>query len=138
MSDHLPRGGKMTTKHKIALLLLRFTLGAVFLIFGVGKFQNDIWAQTIRNMDLFQRLPWSLDLTVFLIGITETITGAGLIFGIFTRFFAAIAAVQLLGILILLKFEETRDIGLRGAAIYLALVGDDTWGLGHILKRKAV
>ena len=117
---------------------MRLSLGVVFLIFGIGKFQNDIWAHTIRNMEFFQRLPWSLDLTVRLIGITETMTGIGLIAGFFTRFFAALAAIQLMAILILLKFEETRDIGLLGAAIYLSLAGSDTWGLGNLCKRKVV
>jgi uncharacterized membrane protein YphA (DoxX/SURF4 family) len=128
----------MTRSHKIAVLLLRVSLGTVFLIFGIGKFQNDIWAQTIRNMDIFRGLPWSLDLTVLMIGVVETITGAGLIAGIFTRFFAALAAAQLTGIIILLKFEETRDIGLLGAALYLAMAGMETWGLGNIWKRKVV
>jgi uncharacterized membrane protein YphA (DoxX/SURF4 family) len=128
----------MTRAYKIALLILRISLGVVFLIFGIGKFQNDIWAQTIRNMEFFHGLPWSLDVTVLMIGVVETITGAALIAGIFTRLFAAVAAAQLMGILILLKFEETRDIGLLGAAIFLAIVTDETWGVGKIWKRKVV
>ncbi len=77
----------------------------------------------------------SLDLTVLMIGITETLTGPGLMLGVFTRFFAALAAVQLFSILLLLQFEETRDIGLFGAAVYMALAGNDVWGIGQLWKK---
>ncbi len=120
-------------KNKIAFLILRLTLGIVFLIFGIGKFANDGWAQTIRSMDFFLKLPWDVDLSVFLIGIMEVSTGIALITGLFTRFFALLAALQLCMILILLKFEEIRDIGLLGAAIFTAIVSDDFFSLGKIL-----
>jgi uncharacterized membrane protein YphA (DoxX/SURF4 family) len=109
-------------RNKIAYTILRITLAAVFLIFGIGKFRNDIWAQTIRQMGFFRALPWDTGISVFFIGLIETITGLALLAGIFTRFFAAVAAAQLAGILVLLNFQETRDIGLLGAAIYLSLV----------------
>ena len=120
-------------KNKIAFLILRLTLGIVFLIFGIGKFANDGWAQTIRSMDFFLKLPWDVDLSVFLIGIMEVSTGIALITGLFTRFFALLAALQLCMILILLKFEEIRDIGLLGVAIFTAIVSDDFFSLGKIL-----
>jgi len=123
-------------KIKIGLLLLRVSLGVVFLIFGIGKFQNDIWAQTIRNMTVFESLPWSVDLTVILIGIVEVITAAALILGVFTRWFAALAALQLAAILVLLKFQQIRDIGLFGAALYLTLGGSDWCGAGHFLRKR--
>jgi uncharacterized membrane protein YphA (DoxX/SURF4 family) len=107
----------------------------VFLIFGIGKFRNDIWAQTIRGMDIFQALPWDPNLSVAAIGVLEVAVAVGLILGLFTRVCAALAAVQLLGILILLEFQQVRDIGLLAAAVQLALTGDDAPGLGRILRR---
>lgn len=122
-------------KEKLPYLILRVSLGAVFLIFGIGKFQNDIWGQTIKSMDFFIKLPWSLELSVLLIGIAEAITGFALITGLFTRFFAGLAATQLIAILFLLKFQEMRDIGLLGAAVYMLLTKDNSWNITAIFKK---
>ena len=91
-------------KDKIAFTILRVGLGVVFLIFGIGKFQDDIWAQTIRSMEVFQGLPWDVGITVFLVGVSEVVAGTFLILGVFTRIFSAIASLQLLVILFLLQF----------------------------------
>ncbi len=119
-------------KNKLAFLAMRVALGIVFLIFGIGKFKNDLWAETIRSMDFFLRLPWDVNISVTLIGITEIFTGAALMAGLFTRFFAAVAAVQLMGILILLKFQETRDIGLLGMAIYMVIADNSAFAIGRL------
>ncbi|MFW5915736.1 MAG: DoxX family membrane protein [Planctomycetota bacterium] len=111
-------------------------MGVVFLIFAIGKFQNDIWAQTMRNMTFFQSLPWNPDISVIVVGILEVVVAAGLICGLFTRLFSAAAALQLLAILILLKFQPIRDIGLLGMAIYMAFAGHDFAGLGQLLRRN--
>lgn len=112
-------------KDKIAFTILRMGLGVVFLLFGIGKFRNDVWAQTIRHMDFFAKLPWQPNISLALIGILEIMTGLCLIIGLFTRIFALLAALQLAGILILLNFQETRDIGLLAAAIFLMLAKND-------------
>ncbi len=122
-------------KNQIAFTILRVSLGAVFLLFGIGKFQDDVWAQTIRNMDVFQSLPWNIDLTVLMIGTSEVVVGTALILGIFTRMFAAAAALQLTSILFLLQFQETRDFGLLGAAVYMALVKQESFGLPRLWQR---
>ena len=82
------------------------------------------------------KLPWDVNISVILIGTMETITGLALIAGLFTRFFAGLAALQLISILILLKFEETRDIGLLGAAIYMMIDKNDSFSLDGLLKNK--
>lgn len=123
-------------KDKAGRLALRISLGTVFLIFGIGKFQNDIWAQTIRNMAVIESLPWSTDATVIIVGVVEVVTAGALILGVFTRWFAALAALQLATILVLLKFQQIRDIGLLGAAVCLALTGNDWGGLGQFMQRK--
>lgn len=115
---------------------MRVSLGTVFLIFGIGKFKNDIWAETIRAMDFFLKLPWSVNTSVKLIGVIEILAGAALIVGLFTRFFAAIAAIQLIGILILLKFGEIRDIGLLGTAMYMTIAKDDSFGIDWLWRKS--
>ncbi len=122
-------------KNKIAFFVLRVSLGIVFLAFGIGKFQGDVWAQTIKGMEIFQHLPWSVDITVLMIAISEVITGTFLILGVFTRLISAIAAGQLFTILFLLQFQETRDIGLLGMAVYMALVKDESFGVMWIFHR---
>lgn len=126
----------MNMKNKLAFLIIRVSLGIVFLIFGIGKFKNDIWAETIKAMYFFLKLPWDVNISVIVIGVIEALTGIALIIGLFTCFFAALAAAQLLGILILLKFEETRDIGLLGMAIYMAIVNNDSFGIDWLWKRR--
>ncbi len=115
---------------------MRISLGAVFLIFGIGKFSNDIWAETIRTSGFFINLPWNIDISVMLIGIIETLTGIALIIGLLTRLFAVVSAVQLIGILILLKFAETRDIGLLGMAAYIAIIDNDSFGIDWFWKNR--
>lgn len=123
-------------RRKTGFLVLRMSLGAVFLIFGIGKFNNDIWAQTIKTMDFFLKLPWNVNLSVFLIGVAESLTGIALLTGLFTRFFAALAGLQLSAILILLNFGEVRDIGLLGAAVYIAVTNEDSFSLDGLWENR--
>lgn len=39
----------MNMKNKLAFLIIRVSLGIVFLIFGIGKFKNDIWAEAGKD-----------------------------------------------------------------------------------------
>jgi cytochrome c oxidase subunit 2 len=125
----------MNTFPKAAFFIMRISVGIVFLMFGVGKLSNDIWAQTIRAMDIFQHLPWDVNCTVVMIGISEIVTGTCLVIGLYARFFAAVAALQLAMILVLVKLQETRDIGLWGAAVYMALAGQGSWGMDEYLRK---
>ncbi len=123
-------------KNKLAFLALRVALGLVFLIFGIGKFRNDIWVETIKAMDFFIKLPWDVNISIALIGIIEILTGLALIIGLFTRLFAALAVVQLIGILILLRFEEVRDIGLLGMAIYMTIIRNDAFTVDWLWRKN--
>lgn len=123
-------------KPKIGLLILRLGMGGVFLVFGIGKFQDDIWAQTIKSMSFFNQLPWSTGLSVIAIGSLEIITAVLLILGLFTRLAAWLAVAQISGILWLLNFQETRDFGLLAAALYLGLCSNRAWGVDWLLYRK--
>ena len=125
-------------KRNIGFLLMRLGLGIVFLIFGFGKFQGDVWAQTMQNMGVVETMPWEPNISVMLVGIIEIVTAAGLILGLFIRFFGGAAAVELLIILILLRFQPVRDIGLLGASVYIMVDGTPFGGLDQIRKRKGV
>ncbi len=118
------------------MLVLRLSLGVVFLIFGVGKFHHDYWARTIESMELFQRLPWNPQLSVKLIGGLEVATGVALILGLGTRLMSGLAALQLLAILILLQFQEIRDMALLAQAIYLMVQKEAGVGIDWIWQQK--
>lgn len=112
-------------------LILRCGLGLVFLIFGAGKFRGDEWADTMRSMEFFSYLPWSVDASIVAVGAIEVLTGIALIAGRYTRFFAGLAAAQLSAILILLYcygIREVRDIGLLAMAWALFLDGQKSPG----------
>ncbi|MFH1458070.1 MAG: TolC family protein [Candidatus Omnitrophota bacterium] len=119
----------------IALLVLRVSLGVVFLIFGIGKFQHDYWARTIESMEVFQRLAFSPQLSVKFIGGLEVATGLALILGLWTRLASGLAALQLLAILILLEFQEIRDIALLGQALFLMANKQAVFGIDGLRKR---
>ncbi len=127
---------KERLKNNSAFFIMRVSLGVIFLAFGIGKFQNDIWAETIKGMGFFQNLPWNVNLSVVLIGTMEVLTGVAFIIGLFTRFFAALAAVQLAGILILLKFQEIRDIGLLAMAVYMAIVDNPVFAIDRLWRKN--
>ena len=122
--------------NKTAFLIMRVSVGIVFLLFGIGKLRSDVWAETIKTMDFFVKLPWDVHLSILIIGISEILTGLALIIGLFTRFFALLASVQLLMILVLLRFEEIRDIGLLGAVIYMAIVKNNAFGIDCFLTKQ--
>jgi uncharacterized membrane protein YphA (DoxX/SURF4 family) len=122
-------------KEKLGSTLLRIGLGTVFLLFGIGKFQNDYWARTMASMPFFEKLPWSTDISVLIAGCMEVLTGGCLVLGLWTRVFASLAAAQLVTILVLVQFQETRDIGLLGAALFMALAPDRSFGLLYFFNR---
>ncbi|MBP7216892.1 MAG: DoxX family protein [Candidatus Omnitrophica bacterium] len=120
---------------RIALTILQVSLGVVFFVFGIGKFQNDYWARTMASMDIFQRLPWSPAVSVIIAGIMEVATGLALMVGFRRRLFAFMAAIQLLIILFLLSFQEIRDVGLFGSALFLACSKEPAFGFDYVWKR---
>lgn len=120
---------------KSLLLILRVSLGIVFLRFGLCKLQHDYWARTIMMMDIFKLLPWDVSVTVQIIGLVEVITGIALISGFFTRLFAGIAGLMLMGILVLLNFSEIRDIALFTQALFLVMTKDEAYGICSLFKK---
>jgi len=131
----------MGIKNKIAFFVLRFGIGLVFLIFGIGKLQNDYWARTMATMSFFKGLPWPVGVSVNAVGVIEIAVGVGLMAGVLRRACAVVAACMLTGILVLFEFQEIRDIGLLAAAVYMSLVHDDSWGIDWFFcnkKRKTI
>lgn len=125
-------------KDKIPLVVLRVSVGLAFLVFGIGKFQNDYLARTIQTMGLFQALPWDVRFSTNLIGLMEVFTGLLLMLGWFSRLAAGLAVAQLTVILFLFGFSEVRDFGLLGAAVCLFLANDKTYSLDWFLAKRRI
>ena len=123
----------------LSFLVLRIGLGVVFLVFGIGKFRGDEWADTMRSMAFFAHLPWKVDTSVFLAGIAEVATGLALIFGLFIRFFSLLASLELATILVLLYFQgihEVRDIGLLAGSLSFFLCPGDFFSLDALRHKR--
>jgi uncharacterized membrane protein YphA (DoxX/SURF4 family) len=117
---------------------LRAGVGAVFLLFGIGKFLGDGWADTMRSMEFFKTLPWSVDVSISISGFLEIATGAGLVLGAWTSFWALAAAAQLIAILWLLAglgIHEWRDIGLLAACLALFFRQEDFFSFDSLRRR---
>ena len=123
----------LLNKYFLSSFILRLGLGVVFLFFGVGKFLGDVWAQTIPNFSLIQMLPLSAHTIVIIIGSSEVIIGGLLIVGLFTRWVALAASVELIIILLLLNFSEIRDIGLLAGFLSLVFTGSSFLSLDALL-----
>jgi uncharacterized membrane protein YphA (DoxX/SURF4 family) len=113
-------------KSNLGLLLLRIGLGGVFLWFGIDKFFHpDIWQHYIP-----QWFPMLVPVSAFilLLGIVETLIGAFVLFGLFTRVSAVIAALMLIPIIISLGYNE---IGVRDFGLFLLALGVSALGAGE-------
>ena len=109
----------------LSRIVLRTTLGAVFLWFGVDKFVNPAyWIMWTPQTVEFIVQDFLLDFIVGL-GVFEVFVAAVLFSGKFTRIVGAVAAVFLATVILTSDVTTVvRDIGLFGAATALAL-GDE-------------
>jgi uncharacterized membrane protein YphA (DoxX/SURF4 family) len=108
-------------------LLLRLSLAAVFLWFGIGKcMQSQYWVDAWLP-ERMQGFALSIGMSsvnlVILIGILEVCIAASLVTGFFQRWFAAAGAIFLIVVMSVHGINEVlvRDIGLIGALAALAV-----------------
>ncbi len=112
-------------KNALGLLLLRIGLASVFLWFGIDKFFNSsAWQNFIP--DWFPML-MPAEAFILLLGVVETIVGVLVLFGLFTRFAAGLAALMLIPIIISLGYNE---IGVRDFGLFLLALGLSALGAG--------
>jgi uncharacterized membrane protein YphA (DoxX/SURF4 family) len=116
-------------KRAAGLLLLRIGLGGVFLWFGIDKFfHGSAWQHYIPGW-----FPMLIPAPtfIFLLGVVETIVGAFVLFGLFTRIAAVVAALMLIPIIISLGYNEigVRDFGLLFLALGVSVLGSGDYSL---------
>jgi len=116
---------------RIALLLLRLGLAALFLFFGILAILDPageaIWlAPWVAALPLVGTPAFLL-----IFGVLEFLIGLALALGICLRYTSLVAAAMLLGIVINLGWSQIamRDLALMAAALVLATSEDNAWQL---------
>lgn len=115
----------------ISLLLLRISLGALFLYFGLLAVTDPegqlSWMSTWVNSLPVIGTP----VFIFVFGIVQIIIALCLILGIYVRYAALAAGAALIGIIINLGFNDVayRDVVILTAALVLATQLRFRWAL---------
>ena len=112
-------------KEDLGLLALRLGIAGVFVWFGISKFIAPFsWVKWMPSWFL-NSLPITQNAFIYIMGGFEVIVGIFILMGYFTKIAAALAALQLLGIIVSIGVNEitTRDLGLLFLAIGIGLLG---------------
>ncbi|MDR6999858.1 DoxX family protein [Neobacillus niacini] len=132
----------MLVKNEIGALILRVTLGALFLIHGIVKFQGGIenivgWFDSIG-------LPGFM---AYGVALLEIIGGVALIIGLATRLVSALFALLMIGATLKVKLSVgllgngemagyELDLAFLAIAIYLAINGSSVLSVSHLIFHK--
>ena len=126
---------------KYTSLLLRLGISVVFLLFGIDKFIRPLfWAAFVPKF-LNDIIPFSLTNFIYLMGLIETILGALIFIGLFTRIASILSAIHLFFIIISLAIPLgyndiiVRDIGLFFMALALSLFRIYPFSFDNIKKK---
>ena len=118
------------TNTKLGLLVLRVTLGSVFMVHGIQKLSNMEGTIGFFGMIGFSAF-WA-----WVVALTETFGGFAVVIGYGTRVAASLLAVILLTVIIYVKkgqgfMKEELDIVLLGLSLGVGLIGCGSWSLCH-------
>ncbi|MBU8880885.1 DoxX family protein [Bacillus sp. FJAT-29790] len=129
----------MVQKNEIGALILRITLGILFLIHGVVKFQGGIentvgWFESI-NIPGFM---------AYVVALLEVIGGIALIIGFATKLVSILFALLMVGATIIAKLPVgllgngqmagyELDLAFLAIAVYLAINGSKLLSLNSVL-----
>ena len=123
----------------IAALIFRVGAGAVFVIFGVGKFTNH--ASEVASFGDYG-LP-APDAFVYVIGVLEIVGGLLLILGLATRVAALLLAGDMVGAIVVSGIARGETVSLTlapaqlAACVFLLWAGPGLWALDHRLFNRA-
>ncbi|WP_066253126.1 DoxX family protein [Neobacillus drentensis] len=129
-------------KNEIGALILRVTLGAIFFIHGVVKFQGGIentagWFESLG-------LPGA---TAYGVALLEIIGGILLIIGLATRLVAALFALLMIGATVKVKLAigflgngqmagYELDLAFLAIAVYLVINGSKLFSLNKLIFHR--
>jgi putative oxidoreductase len=120
-----------------AAFFMRLAVGGIFLRHGITKFHNGVPAFTGYLHGL--GVPFASVWAVIIIAV-ETVGAACVLLGIFTRFWAACMAVEMVVAIAAAKLPRGGNIELEGlllaGAITLVALGDGPLSIAIGLKRR--
>ena len=119
---------------KLGILVLRVTLGAIFLTHGIQKLSN-----IEMTIGFFGMLGFSA-FWAWLVALVETIGGAAVLFGFGTRIAASFLSIIMIVVITMVKkgqgFSATElDIVLLGLSLGVGLIGCGKWSLCHMYHK---
>ncbi|HQV64797.1 MAG TPA: DoxX family protein [Candidatus Paceibacterota bacterium] len=119
------------TNSNLGLLVLRLTLGSVFLVHGIQKLSN-----MEMTIGFFGTLGFSAFMT-WVVALIEAVGGAAVIFGIGTKMWSSLFAIIMLVVITTVKngkgFSAMElDIVLLGLALGVGLIGCGKWAVCHL------
>ena len=121
-----------------AAFFMRLAVGGIFLRHGITKFHNGIPAFTAFLHSV--HVPFASIWAVVIIAV-ETVGAACVLLGIFTRFWAACMAVEMVVAILAVKYPQRGNIELEGlllaGAITLVALGDGPLSVAIGLKRRS-
>ena len=121
-----------------AAFIMRLAVGGVFLTHGIAKFHAGLpaVAESLHGM----HVPFA-SLFALVITAVETLGAACVLLGIFTRFWAACMAVEMIVAVAAVKFPQRGNIELEAlllaGAVALVALGDGPLSIAIGLKRRA-
>ena len=132
----------MLLKNEIGALILRVTLGALFLAHGVVKFQGGI--ENIEGWFSSIGLPGFM---AYGVALLEIIGGIALIIGLGTKIVAALFALLMVGAILKVKLSVgllgngqmagyELDLGFLAMAVYLVISGSKLLSIDQIFSKK--
>ncbi len=130
----------MDRLQKYAPLVLRLSLGAVFMWFGSQQLGHaSSWVGYIPA-SMLSLTGLSATALVHLNGIFEVLFGTMLFFGFYTRLTAALLFLHMLDITFVVGYTSVgvRDFGLAMATLSAFLNGPDMYTLDYWMKTPAV
>ncbi|MBV7509146.1 DoxX family protein [Bacillus sp. sid0103] len=132
----------MLVKNEIGALILRVTLGALFLIHGIVKFQGGIenivgWFESIG-------LPGFM---AYGVALFEIIGGIALIIGLATRLVSTLFGLLMIGAILKVKLSVgllgngqmagyELDLAFLAMAVYLAINGSKLLSVSYLIFQK--
>ena len=120
-----------------AAFFMRLAVGGVFLRHGIAKFQDGMPA--LAGFLHSIHVPFASIFAVVLIAV-ETVGAACVLLGIFTRFWAACMAVEMVVAILAVKVPQRGNFELEGlllaGAITLVALGDGPLSVAIGLKRR--
>ena len=120
-----------------AAFVMRVAVGGVFLRHGINKFHEGIPA--VATFLHSVHVPFAAIFAVIVVAV-ETIGAVCLLLGIFTRFWAACMAVEMVVAIVAVKLQQGGSFELEAlllaGAITLVALGDGPLSLAIGLKRR--